>query len=195
MIYTDRNDATIDAICRAVGYTGRKIKLNVTDKVRMLGTYWDGGSRSTYHGINLATMASVDLPHFNPPQFGGPSSPPEIELKDNLAIVEWSVFCGKDTGLTINIQASNAAPLLPKPVELTDDELIVLSYTARLKSSYGGVSNYRFVQASRDGKITLDRWNASKVILGNRGLLDKRGAITNEGRNALNSHPNSRKYR
>lgn len=127
-MFVDRKDLTIDRICRTLGYAGRKIKLNVTDKVTMLNTYWDGGSRSTYSAMNLATMTMVDLPKFNPPQFGGPSSPPEIELTDNLAVIEHSVFCGKDSGLTISVSAQNAAPLLPKGnVELTSDEQVCLN--------------------------------------------------------------------
>lgn len=184
-IWVDRNDATIDRICRKVGYDGRKIKIRVTDSVSLMGTYWDGGSRSTYSGLNLASMESVSLPQFNPPQFGGPSSPPEVPLIENLAIVEHSIFCGKDTGLTIYISAQNAAPLLPKSLELTQDEQTCLNYTSKYKSSYGGVSNYRFISASRDNGITLERWNNAKQSLTAKGLLDKRGAITIEGRNQV----------
>jgi hypothetical protein len=181
-IYVERSDATIDRICRLMGYDGRKVKIRVTDKVRLAGTYWEGGSKSDYTAFDLNTLTSREMPAFNPPQFGGPTQTPEVTLFDGLAIVEHSMFCGKDTGLTVYINPSNAAPLLPKAVDLTPDEKKVLDCTSTYKSSYGGIKDYRFSQSG----MTRERWDTAKVSCQTKGLLDKRGAITVEGRNALN---------
>jgi len=88
-------------------------------------------------------------------------------------------------GLTIYVHPSNLAKLLPKPAELTRHERTVLGYTARLKSSYGGISNYRFHEAHERTGITLAEWDAAKQSIIGKKLLNKRGAITTQGRNAL----------
>ena len=56
--------------------------------------------------------------------------------------------------------------------------------TCSLKSSYGGVSNYRFHEARRYTGITAERYEAAKASLIARKLLNKAGAVTVEGQNA-----------
>lgn len=74
---------------------------------------------------------------------------------------------------------------LPCHVELTVDEKIVLSATRSLKSSYNGLSNYRFHEASQTTGITQARWGAALGSLKARKLLNAAGAITDEGKNAI----------
>lgn len=107
-----------------------------------------------------------------------------VILPDGFACVEHSIFCGQDSGITIHIRPENSAGLLPAPVELTRDQRIVLVATRSLKSSYQGISNYRFHEAHRDTGISLDAWNRAKSELQARGLLDARGALTVAGKNA-----------
>jgi hypothetical protein len=102
-----------------------------------------------------------------------------------IACVEHSIFCGKDMGLTIHIHPANANRLLPAPVELTWAERTVLLATMSWKSSYAGVSNYRFVEAQRTCGITLPEWENAKQSLIARKLLNKAGAVTVDGRNAI----------
>ncbi len=191
-IYVDRKDSTIDAICRKVGYSGRKVSIKAQESVTLSNTYWSGGSRSTYYGLNLETLQTVDLPHFSPPQFGGPSQPLEIPLVENLMVIEHDMFQGKDMGLILYIHPVNAAPLLPKSSELTPEETIVLEYTARLKPSYNGISNLRFHTANQEKGITSEQWETAKTALIAKKLLNKAGAITPEGRNARQANPVSR---
>ncbi len=178
--YADRKDPTIDKICRAVGFTGRNvtIRVNASGKMTLSGTYWDGGSRTTYYGIDLATCQTVALPTYSPPQFGGPVNTPVVDMVDGMAIAELWQHGGK-FDLTINVLAANSAPLLPKSVELTDDEKIVLKCTKGYKSSYAGIKDYRFAQSG----ISRERWEAAKASCIAKGLLNKAGAITNDGRN------------
>ena len=89
-----------------------------------------------------------------------------------------------NTLITIYLNQEDLAPLLPSKQEITEDEKIVLHYTKSLKSTYAGIKNYRFYEANREKGITLERWDRAKNNLISRELLNKRGAITDEGRNA-----------
>jgi hypothetical protein len=100
--------------------------------------------------------------------------------------VAHSIFCGKDMGLTVYVSPSQLATsnLIPKPSEVSDDEGVVLKYTSHYKNTYGGQTNLRFKEATRSTDITVERWEAAKATLIERGLLRKNGSITPEGRNA-----------
>ena len=72
---------------------GRKRKLSIytCESVTLSGTYWDGGSRSSYTGIrcSLPSMST------SPPQFGGDKTPPTVEIGNGKMVLENGVFCGK----------------------------------------------------------------------------------------------------
>jgi hypothetical protein len=184
-IYLTGNEPMIQDIARATfpEYKGHKFQLAITDRPMNLASYWEGGSRSYYKVVNLATMqASAAVPAqsaFDKPIAGIEAVP----IPEGGAIVEHCIFCGKDMGLRIHIGPSNAAPMLPAKVELTAHEKIVLNATG-LKSSYAGIKDYRFYDANRSTGITRTEYDAAKSSLQARGLLDKRGAITVTGSNA-----------
>ena len=176
----------------AAGYKGRKFKAVVTDQpVTLSNTYWSGGTRSTYSLINLDTghRTKAAGPELNPPQFGGAPEPMQAEIPPNHAIVEHSMFCGKDMGLTIYIRPDNAADLLPAPVELTDAERCVLEFTRSRKSSYAGQNRFQMHQSESHWRdydpFSLEDWTAAQDSLKDRKLLNKAGAITPAGRNAI----------
>jgi hypothetical protein len=124
------------------------------------------------------------------PMFDSP--PPDaqnVPMPDGCALVEHSIFCGKDSGITIVVRTANAPRLLP-PADngkLTRDQEIVLVATSTYKASYGGVSNFRFREATRQTGITESAWNSAKTSLIDSKHLNKRGAITPKGRNAADS--------
>lgn len=167
--------------CR--GYAGTKFKVRAATQVRFDDNAWSGGTKSDYWGLDLATGELFDPPRndYGTPFTGGV---PTVELEPGKAIVEHSRFCGRDTGITFHLHPENVALALPAPSELSADELIVLVATRSLKSSYGGISNYRLHEASGYTGITAGRWEAAKAALIGRGLLNKAGAITPAGRNA-----------
>jgi hypothetical protein len=68
---------------------------------------------------------------------------------------------------------------------LTLPEKIVLVATSSLKSSYGGIPNFRFTQAKSETGITQADWDLAKESLTKKGFLNKAGAITTSGKNAL----------
>lgn len=96
-------------------------------------------------------------------------------------------------GLTFYVNPSNAAALLPAPVELSAHEKEVLNATRSYKSSYGGRDRYDMAQsAAQYGKNagafpSREQWEAAKAALMARGFLNKAGAITVKGKNALSA--------
>ena len=109
------------------------------------------------------------------------------ELPPGIVLVEHSIFCGRDTGITVHVRPDNLDQLkLPDAPQLTDDERVVLKATG-WKSSYAGIRNYRFVEARRTTGITRERYETAKTALIERKLFNRAGAITNAGRNALSA--------
>jgi len=182
--YLDGNEPNVQRLAQAVfpSYRGRKFSFKVADSVALTGTYWDGGSRSSYGGVNLSNFQAASLPQFAPPLHGGPIQTPEVEVRPGMAVVKHSIFCGRDTGITFYVHPSDAPQLLPEPESVTGDEQIVLAFTHR-KNTYGGRSNVRFTEAHRRYGITADRWTAAQEDLKARKLLRANGSITPAGRN------------
>jgi len=94
-------------------YRKRNAYIYVSDFVALDGTYWDGGSRYTYHTINLATRKVGAAPQYAPPQFGGPRETPQAPLISGAAIVRIGIFCGKTATVKIYLHPEDAAHLLP----------------------------------------------------------------------------------
>lgn len=101
-------------VIRAADPTYRKHRayLHVQESVSLSGTYWDGGSLSTYTAVDLATGRSKGAPQYNPPQFGGPKVDPLVNIPEGVAIVETGVFCGKTANASVYLHPANAAKLL-----------------------------------------------------------------------------------
>lgn len=106
-------------IIRAVDPKYRKHKaiIVVTETVSISGTYWDGGSRSSYAAVNMKTLVVGNAPSYNPPQFGGPQAAPRTKIPEGAAIVQVGVFCGKTATATVYISPANAAKLLPNATQ------------------------------------------------------------------------------
>lgn len=182
--YLDRKDVPQVILNAFPNYNGKKFRLSVCESVDLIGAYWDGGSRTEYCAVKLDTgeVASANPQITNP--FRVPEAP-SVEIPARTAIVAHIIFCGKDMGLEIFARPEDVAPMLPPVDELTEDQKIVLKYTSSLKPSYGGISNYRFHEASKYTRITSERWERAKSEMIASGHLDKRGAITPKGRNAV----------
>ncbi len=182
-IYLELSDPTVRKLVNVAfpGYTGRRVQCQVRDSVAFYGTQWDGGEKRDYKIVRLADLASVPIPE----QPYGADSPAH---RESMPIPEGCVVVCHNQGryehISIFAPKEVINPLLPAPVSLTDDEKIVLEYTCKLKASYAGISNFRFVEANRTTKISAERWNSAKESLTASGYLDKRGAVTVKGRNA-----------
>jgi len=167
-------------------YAGRKYRVEIAETVSLHDDSWSGGSIVEYRGVDILTGEVFAPRQRYGNMFDNPSGRiPVVPLEEGKAIVAHQIFCGRDMGLKIYVHPNNVNKLLPPPEGgLTDDEYIVIEYTCSLKSSYGGVSNYRFREANRRTGITPQRWEAAKASLQSGGYLDKRGAVTVKGRNA-----------
>lgn len=162
------------------GYTGHKFRVKVTEALTV-PTYadqWNGGSRETYAMVDLATGEAR-------PMCGG-----TFRLKPNTAVRQHTFFQGRDLGLTFFVHPENAPPALPAAEALTDHERIVLTATRSFKASYNGKDRYALAAEdfrNRGRMPTRAQWDAARESLIGRKLLNARGAITNAGRNALES--------
>lgn len=158
-------------------YRGKKFSVDVFKGPMRLDSYWDGGSKNSFAAVDLETLRAGAVPeNYN---MGA-----EV-LPNNIAIVKHTIFSGKDLGLTIYVNATNISKSLPQPTdELSWAENVVLVATRSLKSSYGGISNYRFYDANRTVDITKEEWDTARESLIQKGLLNKSGALTNNGRNS-----------
>lgn len=183
-VHLRRSDPTVDRIVRATwpSYTGQHISAHLTDTVRFYGTQWDEGRKRDYALLRLADMKRVEVEEA---PFLSRSELHERDHKipDGFVVVVFND--GPRQSVEIITPPGNVSHLLPAPTELTADERTVLIATRSLKSSYGGVPNYRYHEARRARGITLDRWIAAKASLIEKRLLTKAGAITPEGRNAV----------
>jgi len=156
------------------GYTGKKFKLRPVSGPVNVCSYWSGGSRDYYAIVSQVEKFDVPQQSQFDQQLKGADS---VTIPEGACIVQHSIFCGKDHGLTIIIPAERAAALLPAAgPDLTTDQLTVLGITARLKAFA------RRETAEREG-INAERWAEIVDSLKPLGLLRSNGSITPAGRN------------
>ena len=185
--YIDKPDSTIQEIIRNCypGYNGKKISIS-SDIPSSLDSYWSEGSKNYYCFYHLSEKKVIPV-HTNHPAFEKNRPRDLNKLPDQIVIVEHTIFCGKDFGITIYVNVSDLTPLLPSTDSISRNEAIVLTATRSLKNTYGGESNIRFKRANETYKISKEDWDNCQKSLVNKGFLDKRFSITANGRNALNS--------
>ena len=177
-------------------YDGRKFKAVVCESMTIPATagLWDNGSRETYQGLLLDTgkrfplMMETEAPWSSRQEI-------EVKLNGNNVIVKHVISCGHDMGLTFYIHPANTAQLLPAPsAALSDLEKMILEATRSLKSSYMGRDRYQMKfedhRYTPDGERgipfpTRGEWEQAKADLYGKGYLNKAGAITVKGRNAV----------
>ena len=89
----------------------RTVKVEVTTRVYFGNTFWDGGSKNTYRAVRLADGNVASLETGSSP-WTAVAEGKAVELEPGIAIVEESIFCGKQMPLRVYLHPSNAAPLL-----------------------------------------------------------------------------------
>lgn len=111
---TLRTAPEIARVIRAADPTYRKqaALILARERVMLSGTYWDEGSRSTYHAVDLRTLRSLGAPQYDPPQYCGPSTDPVVAIPENVAIVKTGIFQGKTATATVYIHPANMAKLI-----------------------------------------------------------------------------------
>ena len=192
---------TMEALAKqAFGYTGRKFQVEARERVHIV-SYWDGGTRSYWAVLTMGLARGESAPDRHNTimvrgmpelrmvgECGGMGQPAgiDVEIDANTIVAEHVIFCGKDMGIRFYVNPARLPQYLPASAnELTREQRIVLIATRSYKSSYAGVSNYRYIEALRETGISAEDWERSKAECQQMGLLDKRGAITVEGRNVV----------
>lgn len=174
-------------------YTGTKFQAVVCETVTIPADagLWSEGSRETFKVVRLADGAALDAANHAAAPWDGTRRDVVVRLEPGIAVVEHSFFRGKDMGLRIHVCPTDAAPMLPAPPAMVPEERTILMAHARLKSSYGGKDRYELAmeQAEYDKdwkRMTRTEWDTVKALLIAGGYLNKAGAITTKGRNAVN---------
>ena len=95
-------------------YRGRKFKVIASGRVFFSDLNWSGGSRSQYRACTLdgkltGTMDKYNHAHPWDHQAEGKT----CEIPRGACVVRHSIFCGKDTGLTVYIHPEDMPKLLP----------------------------------------------------------------------------------
>jgi len=176
-------DAKSIALKGFPGYKGSKFSYHICNSPVTVRSYWDGGSRTYFNFVNFNSSEELKVLEEKKEGF---HTCKKVELIPGWACVKHSIFCGKDTGLTVLFHPSDKN-MLPEKANLTDNEKTVLIATNSYKNSYGGRSNIRFHEAHRSTGITQSEWDETKEALIKRGLLLKNGGIKSEGRHAIGS--------
>ena len=162
-------------------FKGRSVTVDSRETVRFYGTLWDSGSKREYA---LVCIDSGRVSRIKEAPFLQRS---EFHENDHPVIPGVAVAVLSHSGLHEFAYIYFHADDMPKSAqaETTRNEKIVLYATRSLKSSYGGVKNYRFREAHESTGISWDEWISATESLMNRGMLTKRGAITATGRNQV----------
>ena len=183
-IYTDTKEVRDIAAIAFPSYAGKKFAVDTIAGNIRLDSYWSGGSRDFYALIDMATGRGIPVPENGTPF----SNDGQIFTLDrfpaNVALVQHTIFCGKDLGVTVLVHPDNLNRFaLPAPVELTLNQKIVLAFTNERKSSYNGRNRQQM--ASGETGITAGQWDEAKAQCQAAGWLAKSGAITDAGRNVI----------
>jgi hypothetical protein len=88
-------------------YRKREAWVYIEPTLTLSNTYWDGGSRSDYHAVNLLTGQISTMQRQAPPQFGGKHYAASVDIPDNVAIIETGYFCGKTATAKVYVNQSN----------------------------------------------------------------------------------------
>lgn len=171
------------------GFTGKSVNVSAASSVSLSGMDWDGGCRSEYVCVTAECkqsgwpMDKVDYQSWPTCRSGNSG---KLGLEKLVLKFQQS---GARSSLTIFGSAWTLAGIIGEVAgaesEVSGDVAVVLAATRGLKASYGGVSNYRLSEARRLTGITPERWEAAKAECIRRGLLNRAGAITVKGRNAI----------
>ena len=163
-------------------YSGRKIKLS-TDIPDHLDSFWNGGSKNSFCFIS-SDFKKFSVPN-NHPFYDNSNYRKLSTLPKNVFLIMHSIFCGKDSGITIFCNSEMISGLIPKTVSISNDEKIVLKFTDASVNTYAGITNLRFKNANRCNGISEMEWNIAKSSLISQKMLRKNGSITCAGKNQL----------
>lgn len=118
-ISVSKKDKAIKAIVEACypEYKGRKIAVQVSEHYGQMRNYWCEGSRDYVVAYDLASGKVAEaLPVTSNPY--RPQAHAELAVPAGILIVEHTISCGKDCGITIHVNPANVARMLPAATAL-----------------------------------------------------------------------------
>lgn len=178
--YLDVDDVPVS--WRALhGYAGRTFRARVheAETIECTAMQWSGGTRSTWLAFN---PTEHQIRTIAPPRYPGPDHTTHT-IEPGWLVVEHSIFCGKDMGLTFHIRPDMAAGLLPATEGEDPDVDAVCVATASLRNTYGKRTDIRYQEAHAVTGITRERWEAATERAIAAKLLRRNKSITPRGRN------------
>lgn len=98
----------------------RKVRISVGERVSFYNTFWDGGSKNTYRAVKLEDGSVASLITGGSP-WTAVAEGTTMDLEPGIAIVEETIFCGKNMCLTVHLHPSNVSPAL-EAHRLTEEE-------------------------------------------------------------------------
>ena len=102
----------IAPIARMLSYRKRQFALTVTTRVTLQDLNWSGGTRSEYHAIRLADLATASPQLSVRPPWDNPAEGTTVEIPAGVAIARTGHFCGKPYTMTLYVRPENAPLLL-----------------------------------------------------------------------------------
>ena len=108
-----KSDKAIKPILTACypDWKGRKVSLAVCGSYQM-SDYWSEGSRNFVRAYSLVDGKVADALPLAKNPFRDQAHA-RVEIPAGVALVEHSIFCGKDAGVTIYVNADDLKRLLP----------------------------------------------------------------------------------
>lgn len=155
---------------------GNSVDVHLCESVEIGSIQWNGGTRAEYTLVELATGKRKPIIDSRPwPQSMWPIG--KTELPAGFVIVEGGTFCGKPARGCVYARAADVAPALSKqPIELPH----ALRQVLAALSQYNSKGRERFRSDAMMSRVT---WDNHIAKLCERGLCDKRGVLTVEGKN------------
>jgi len=113
-IKVSKTDKVVKAIINASfpNYKGRKVSIETSRIPTQLDSYWFEGSRDYYAFVQLADDFKCLPVHSNNPVYE-PKQPRDLKnLPKGIVLVQHTIFCGKDMGITIYANQDDVTPLI-----------------------------------------------------------------------------------
>jgi hypothetical protein len=98
-------------------YRGQKVRVRPATSESLQDLNWSGGSRSQYRACTLdgCPLGSSAEYHTYAPWDSRQVEGQSVPIPPGSVMVRHSIFCGKDTGLTITCHPDDMPKLLPAP--------------------------------------------------------------------------------
>jgi hypothetical protein len=178
-IYTDADDVKRIALAAFPNYSGKRFSIENFAGPMALESYWCGGARDSFAFVELCdgNPRALRVPE-NGNGFALDGKTLRVdELPSETALVRLVDGAGGIRNITVFLRDENIAKMLPAKRELTFAQSVVLAASVEYKAQF------RKEAARRDCGVGESDYLIAKDELAAMGLLNKIGAITNEGRN------------